>query len=130
MSYIRTIMGSIYKVDNNKYGVIEENGIFKKYCENMGHSWYSELVATNQSENLEKLCDEFVMTHYFPETNYTKCEVLKEDKDLMIKAVRLKKQHNKDEELKNEFNIYGAIWTSKGLIYVAKMDNKGKLELI
>lgn len=44
------------------------------------------------------------------------------------------------ENLKNEFvdfendkckvEIYGAIWTSKGLIYVAKMNEKGELELI
>jgi hypothetical protein len=27
------------------------------------------------------------------------------------------------------FNIYGAIWTEKGLIYVAKMNDKGELEL-
>ena len=29
-----------------------------------------------------------------------------------------------------KYNIYGAIWTDKGLIYVAKMDDKGKLVLI
>ena len=91
---------------------------------------FEECEILKQSENLEELCDEFVMTHYFKETNYTKCEVLKEDKDLMIKAVRLKKQHNKDKDLKNEFNIYGCIWTDKGLIYVAKMNDTGELELI
>ena len=26
--------------------------------------------------------------------------------------------------------IYGAIWTDKGLIYVAKMNDKGELELL
>ena len=26
--------------------------------------------------------------------------------------------------------VYGAIWTSKGLIYVAKMNEKGELELL
>ena len=29
-----------------------------------------------------------------------------------------------------KYNIYGAIWTDKGLIYVAKMNDKGELELI
>ena len=29
-----------------------------------------------------------------------------------------------------DFEIYGAIWTDKGLIYVAKMNEKGELELI
>ena len=90
---------------------------------------YDEQII-RKSENVEELCDEFVMTHYFKETNYTKREVLKEDKNLMIEAIRLKKIHNKDKELKNEFNIYGAIWTDKGLIYVAKLNDKGVLELI
>jgi hypothetical protein len=26
--------------------------------------------------------------------------------------------------------LYGAIWTDKGLIYVAKMNEKGELELL
>ena len=90
---------------------------------------YDEQIL-KQADTIEELCDEFIMTHYFKETNYTKCEVLKDDKDLMIKAVILRKQHNKDKDLKNEFNIYGAIWTDKGLIYVAKMNDKGELELI
>ena len=29
-----------------------------------------------------------------------------------------------------KFEIYGAIWTDKGLIYVAKMNDKGELELL
>ena len=28
------------------------------------------------------------------------------------------------------FEIYGAIWTDKGLIYVAKLNDKGELELL
>ena len=29
-----------------------------------------------------------------------------------------------------KIQIYGAIWTDKGLIYVAKMNKKGELELL
>ncbi len=29
-----------------------------------------------------------------------------------------------------KYNIFGAVWTSKGLIFVAKMNDKGDLELI
>ena len=32
--------------------------------------------------------------------------------------------------LKDKTVVYGAIWTDKGLIYVAKMDSEGKLVLI
>lgn len=120
--YIRT-KDEVYEVEQSQLEDDEE-------VVNCDYGQIHKLEIIRKSENLEELCDEFVMTHYFKETNYTKCEVLKEDKDLMIKAVRLKKQHNKDKDLKNEFNIYGAIWTDKGLIYVTKMNDKGELELI
>ena len=65
-----------------------------------------------ESENLEELCDRFVaktcdITEYWVEQ---KLECAK-----MYCGVE---------------TIYGAIWTSKGLIYVAKMNDKGELELI
>lgn len=94
-----------------------------------------------QSENLEDVCDEFVMTHYFKETGYTHRKILNEYEqlNLMIKAIRLKKQNNKDKELKNEFNIYGCIWVeikvSKDksvfrLEPVVIMNDEGNFELI
>ena len=36
----------------------------------------------------------------------------------------------KENKLFERYTIYGAIWTDKGLIYVAKMNEKGELELI
>lgn len=142
MKYIRTKDG-VYEVTDKQYDLLcgnlteEEKDKYKNITSisvgDFKEGTYKSIFIKdiiNQSENLEELCDEFVMTHYFPETNYTKHEVLKEDKDLMIKAVSLKKQHNEDKDLKNEFNIYGCIWTDDGLIYVAKMNNEGKLELI
>jgi len=38
-------------------------------------------------------------------------------------------KHSKEQQYKTR-NCYGAIWTSKGLIYVAKMNKDGVLELI
>ena len=32
------------------------------------------------------------------------------------------------EQIYNSSILYGAIWTDKGLIYVAKMNDKGELE--
>lgn len=121
--YIRT-KDWIYEVEQSQLEDDEE-------VVNCEYGQIGKLEIKRKSDTIEELCDEFVMTHYFEETNYTKCEVLKEDKDLMIKAVRLKKINNKNKAIKNEFNIYGAIWVEgKGLIYVAKMDDKGELELV
>ena len=64
-----------------------------------------------QANTIEELCDEFVAIH--KKFAKTQC----------IRKVPFEKQ---DEN----FNIYGAIWTDKGLIYVAKMNDKGELELL
>lgn len=71
----------------------------------------------NQSESLEELCDEFVVVdkrnnvHYLMDY-YDVCEELQ------------------DGRLYEKDIVYGAIWTSKGLIYVAKLNEKGELCLL
>ena len=147
MKYIRTTMGSIYKVDNSKYGVIEENGIFKKYCENMGHSWYGELVAIKQSDTIEELCDGFIglTTKDFPNRPDIEPDIYYFNKPFEFQYGENIFKHLKliDVELKNQngwcystkewfksCDIYGFIRTDKGLIYVAKLNDKGELELI
>ena len=107
MKYIRTKDG-IYKVESETYNkqgyyidIYEEDVILKKR-------------VIKQSENLEELCDRFVV-------------IDKETKEVMNIVSFL-------EYAKLwaycKYNIYGAIWTDKGLIYVAKMNDKGELELI
>ena len=105
--YIKTKDG-IYKVESetcHKKGYYidryEEDVILKEQ-------------VIKQSENLEELCDRFVV-------------IDKETKEVMNIVSFL-------EYAKLwaycKYNIYGAIWTDKGLIFVAKMNDKGKLELI
>ena len=134
--YIRT-KDNIYEVTNNKYGVIEENGVFKIHCENMGHHWYSELEVIKQSENLEELCDEFCYIKNGVVSQYLTID-FKFKRDDEFCALRNKLTANGIAEISKGISKYElengelkfAIWTSKGLIYVAKMDNEGKLELI
>ena len=81
-----------------------------------------------KSENLEELCDEFVGL------------VKSKSNDFVIMRVMAHSLKELKESLKTELNgkiyqshydiVYGAIWCSKGLIYVAKMNDKGELELI
>ena len=68
------------------------------------------LSAINQADTIEELCDEFVL-----------CE---NNKCCIISDVEAK------EMSRNKCKIYGAIWTDKGLIYVAKMNDKGELKLL
>ena len=71
-----------------------------------------------QSENLLELIDEFVV--------FDK----EQPKLLYYKGFEnLKKEVIDFEKDKEKVVVYGAIWTDKGLIYVAKMNDKGELEL-
>lgn len=42
----------------------------------------------------------------------------------------MKEEENYGKHLNHDYEIYGAIWTDKGLIYVAKMNEKGEFELL
>ena len=106
--YIRTKDG-IYKVEST----LRDNSIVKGY--NVGEMGFIRKdQVIKQSENIEELCDRFVVMD-------------KETKEVMDIVYFL-------EYAKLwsycKYNIYGAIWTDKGLIFVARMNYKGDLELI
>lgn len=68
-----------------------------------------------EADTIEELCDMFITLEKLDgkrwhSINFTLCDDLRKDRD-------------------NE-GVYGAIWTDKGLIYVAKMNSDGKLVLI
>lgn len=100
MKYIRTKDG-IYRTTKN-FVVGKEHYV-------AWHDFYEEIIK--QADTIEELCDEFVAIHKTFSKTYC------------IRKVPFEKQ---DEN----FNIYGAIWTNKGLIYVAKMNDKGVLEYV
>jgi hypothetical protein len=65
-----------------------------------------------QADTIEELCDEFVVVN---NTCFNMPQLL---------GTKIDKDYYKHED------VYGAIWTNKGLIYVAKMNEKGELELL
>ena len=73
--------------------------------------------AIKKADTIEQLCDEFVLVIDDKIHQIILGETTLKDEINIIK-------HNKLHK------IYGAIWTDKGLIYVAKMNDKGELELI
>lgn len=113
---------TIYYFDENK-------GHYSEYDGKGGHScdFIEEKDILKQSENLEELCDEGVIEVKFSSTGYI-AHFNKNIDELrkFLKYLEECQPITKDEIL----NVYGAIYTSKGLIYVAKMDNDGKLVLI
>ena len=113
--YIRT-KDSIYEVTKDtkgtKFIVMGKNKTLLDY----GTFISSEADIIKQSETIEELCDEFVIVR----NGETPTILINYDNLSLLKA-RVVKDNQK---------VYGAIWTDKGLIYVAKMNDEGELELI
>lgn len=108
--YIRTKDG-VYEVKVNKYHELV-------YCKNNQIVLSCNIIK--QSENLEELCDEFVVFD----------KEQPNGKLLYYKGFEnLKKEFIDFEKDKEKVVVFGAIWTDKGLIYVAKFNDNGKLEL-
>lgn len=83
---------------------------FKKEC------------IVKQADNIEELIDELVIDN--PENWEKKPFVARRTFDTFLNKDNAKYQKE------NNIKTYGAIWTDKGLIYVAKMNDKGELELL
>ena len=114
MKYIRTKDGKILKIRNKQ---LRPNGVYDTWY--VGNN-YSMLYNRNhdliekEADTIEELCDEFV---YLMESGRHICK---------NKHTEIMYCLGRDEPIA----YYGAIWTDRGLIYVAKMNDKGELELL
>ena len=114
MSYIRT-KDSVYEVDEVKPYFLDEKQ--KLFINNELKVAINEQQVIKQSENLEELCDEFVI-------EYIASDVL-----FQVRYAEFQWAEEEFESDKKE-TLYGAIRVAgKGLIYVAKLVD-GKLVLI
>ena len=108
------------------------------------------------SNNIEELCDEFVSINTIIDSELLKKTIDKEPtkehkqvfrrfvKDLtkkpLLEGFREYDENDKFKIMKSlrehrkkigiEYLVYGAIWTDKGLIFIAHMNSKGELELL
>lgn len=74
------------------------------------------------ADTIEELCDEFVL--------YDSKDMINTFISTYERVMNWKEVLDKRKLDKPNYEIYGAIWTDKGLIYVAKMNDKGELELL
>lgn len=110
MKYIRTELHGIALVKKE-----DKNGISYENAYHNGYFLKSD-TEYKQADTIDKLCDTFVIC--VDKQGYLIIDDYKKAMEIM--------QRNDD------YNAvcYGAIWTDKGLIYVAKMNEKGELELL
>ena len=129
MKYIRTIDGKIINTtsyDIKKEIIINDEHKCYIFMNNIPHNSIIEHeVMTkdiiNQADTIEELCDEFVYVGLdYPKVLDTYHDFGQIDVNQVLFNMTLHK----------DSCLYGAIWTDKGLIYVAKMNEKGELELI
>ena len=123
--YIRTKNG-VYKIDEIKPYFLDEKQ--KLFINNELKIAVNEKQVIKQADTIEELCDEFI--DIIPRENG------KAYHDHWEWSVEEKRFNNDiGESVPFDYfsdNTYfrGAIWTDKGLIYVAKMNSDGKLVLI
>lgn len=123
--YIRT-KDCIYDTENLHYRWIENNKVYKVGWDVEKPTFEADII--NQSENLDELCDEFVFNSDI--SNYVIDKKFIEHTKAII--LKIYKENDETDYVKAMHpKFYGAIWVDgKGLIYVAKMNEKGELELI
>ena len=111
MKYIRTKDGIFEKANQTIYKNEE-----LEYIDD-----YELKLIIKQADTIEELCDCYIVIKNNRHSYYTKKQFnrTRTDHFLLARDVKLGKKI-----------VYGAIWTNKGLIYVAKMNEKGELELL
>ena len=119
------------KICSDMKYIVTKDGRIAKYfppifptCDNrIGYPSSKGLIfeeeILNQADTIEELCDEFVWNVKGSNKKIVANNIFPFSR---IKLDLDKQFHN--------YELYGAIWTDKGLIYVAKMNDKGELELI
>lgn len=100
MKYIRTADGKILKHPHSNDEVFT-----------------SRYEIIKSADTIEELCDEFV------------CVRKRDNKHFYTEDKKIFDYWYLDKDFVY-CDFYGTVWTNKGLIYVAKMNKKGELELI
>lgn len=97
-----------------------------EYDNKGGHSmnnWYLKDIV-KQADTIEELCDELVLKDLDTEMCFVMSAV-------HIQDIRDNWENLMDNDYLKNHTIYGAIWTDKGLIYVAKWNKESdRLELL
>lgn len=136
MKYIRTKGGVIYKVLDD--GITREDAIRVSTVNCFGDilgvepaTWIDKKVILKQADTIEELCDCFI--DFFPK--YKGNDIIGYEHDFWYYSKEEKCFYNMIDNQSLDLNDFdndfkGAIWTSKGLIYVAEKNSEGGLCLI
>ena len=118
MKYIRTKDNRLFRVIKDL--TYENTYYFETKAEMLTIMTEEKYLSTmgKVADTIEELCDEFVWANYGSGYLYKSFSRVKYA------------YYHEPLSMDGKGDIYGAIWTGKGLIYVAKMNEKGELELL
>ena len=123
MKYIRTKDGRIYELQETEDG--------EKYLIRTGElipMWNTEAYEIlAQADTIDELCDRFVLIDRNEYESPIDEELIGKRYEAMFDEFKFRLSEG---SLIKKMSFYGAIWTDKGLIYVAKMNGEGKFELL
>lgn len=122
MKYIRTEDGRILKI-GEQTDIGYEKGCLAIHNRAEIVDTCDPIVILKESHNIIDLCDDLIVVDIETKTCciHGGADELDEIKEVMNKH---------GFQFKKNCEIYGAIWTRKGFIIIAKMNEKGELELL
>lgn len=113
MRYIRTKDGKIWSFSNSNNGFLYEGSSTKN------GKWIHEIGEIfKEADKIEDLCDRFVLIDRDDEGPIEQ-ELIGKRYRAMLYELRFRISIGADPR---KMDLYGAIWTDKGLIYVARFD--------
>ena len=95
-----------------------KNGIYEVKTKRI----FNHIKEYRLGDTIEELCDKFV--YEYKSSVYKNSKPSYELVEMSLETMKA------TMEFFSGATFYGAIWTNKGLIYVAKMNSEGKLVLI
>ncbi len=124
--YILTRYGiyEVVKEDDDEWVDVISNFERKMKCQ----CCIKKKSIIKQADTIEELCDEIVQV--LSNGYHNQCLTSNYYQDMLTQKKVLFPSEMGADYYVNVIAIYGAIWTDKGLIYVAKMNDKGELELL
>lgn len=117
--YIRTEEGLIIDRDKEAYPFM----IVDDYID---FNSYGMFKIKSTADTIEELCDRFVLVDE-DDTGPVEDELIGKRYSAVLNEFKFRIRLGVDP---CEMNLYGAIWTDKGLIYIMKMNDKGEFELL
>lgn len=119
MKYIRTKDGIFLR----KKAVLLGTAHLECYCDEDGNitTIKADQKKYREANTIEKLCDISILKN---------CDIIFLNKEHSQYRFEGSNEWFDITDVELRIGIYGAIWTDKGLIFVAKMNKEGELELI